>query len=279
MGSGPRRWPWFAGGGSILLFAALLLFRLGIPDAIFQDGKRVETGGTLSIRPAETWMNLTQEGRKIGYARRLWSETESGFRYLEEIQMRINTMGVVQPMAVRTEAELKPDRTLSSFHFALRSNLFGFAVRGTVAGRKLTLHSGAPGAEKQTTLDLAEVPYLGGGILESVAAEEMKPGEGRSFPVFDPASLGQRQARITLIGEETLTVSGRSLRTRKFEVDYLGMKQLAWMDETGAIVRETGILGIALDRVSREEALAGLEAAVAGDLTEMAAIPSSTPID
>ncbi len=279
MGAGQKRWLWFAGGGSILLFAALLLFRLGIPEAIFQDGKRVETGGTLSIRPAETWMNLTQEGRKIGYARRLWSETESGFRYLEEIQMRINTMGVVQPMAVRTEAELKPDRTLSSFHFALRSNLFGFAVRGTVAGRKLTLHSGAPGAEKQTTLDLAEVPYLGGGILESVAAEEMKPGEGRSFPVFDPASLGQRQARITLIGEETLTVSGRSLRTRKFEVDYLGMKQWAWMDETGAIVRETGILGIALDRVSREEALAGLEGTAGGDLAEIAAIPSSTPID
>jgi hypothetical protein len=82
-----------------------------------------------------------------------------------------------------------------------------------------------------------------------------------------------------LIGEETLTVSGRSLRTRKFEVDYLGMKQLAWMDETGAIVRETGILGIALDRVSREEALAGLEGTAGGDLAEIAAIPSSTPID
>jgi hypothetical protein len=278
MGAGPKRWPWFAGGASILLFAVLLLLRLGIPDAIFREGKRAAAGRPVSISPGETWMNLTQDGRKIGYTRRSWSQTESGFRYLEEIHMRINTMGVVQPMAVWTEAELKPDRTLSSFRFDLRSNLFGFAARGTVSGRKLTLHSGAPGSEKQSIIDLAEVPYMGGGLLESVAAEEMRPGEGRSFPVFDPASLGQRLVRITLIGEETLAVSDRSLRTRKFEVDFMGMKQLAWIDEEGSIVREKGFLGIALDRVSREEALAGLGETAGGDLAEIAAVPVSKPI-
>ena len=53
------------------------------------------------------------------------------------------------------------------------------------------------------------------------------------------------------------------------------MKQIAWVDPDGSVLREEGILGIALERVTREEALAGLEGAVSADLTDLAAIPSS----
>jgi transglutaminase-like putative cysteine protease len=59
----------------------------------------------------------------------------------------------------------------------------------------------------------------------------------------------------------------------------MGMKQIAWVDPDGSVLREEGILGIALERVTREEALAGLEGAVSADLTEIASIPSSKPIE
>ncbi|MEI7671458.1 MAG: transglutaminase-like domain-containing protein, partial [Deltaproteobacteria bacterium] len=202
-----------------------------------------------------------------------------GFHFSENIFMRINTMGVVQPLTVRTAAELKPDRTLASFQFDLGSNLFRFTARGAVEGKKLTVRSGAPSEEKINVITLSEPPYLGGGILESAGAGELKPGEGRTFPVFDPASLGQRPVRITFLGEEGLTVMGKSRRARKLSVDFMGMKQMAWVDPDGSVLREEGILGIALERVTREEALAGLEGAVSADLTEIASIPSSKPIE
>ncbi|MBP2683526.1 MAG: hypothetical protein H6Q79_1565, partial [Deltaproteobacteria bacterium] len=66
-------------------------------------------------------MNISQGGRKIGYARRTHTPTEAGSRYSEHIFMHINTMGIVQPLVVRTEAELKTNRTLSSFRFDLGS--------------------------------------------------------------------------------------------------------------------------------------------------------------
>jgi transglutaminase-like putative cysteine protease len=59
----------------------------------------------------------------------------------------------------------------------------------------------------------------------------------------------------------------------------MGMKQIAWVDPEGSVLREEGILGIALERVTREKALAGLEGVISQDLTELAAIPSSKPIE
>jgi transglutaminase-like putative cysteine protease len=56
------------------------------------------------------------------------------------------------------------------------------------------------------------------------------------------------------------------------------MKQFAWIDQHGSVLREEGILGIVLEKVTREEALAGFEEAVSADLTEMAAVPSSASI-
>jgi transglutaminase-like putative cysteine protease len=274
-----NHWPWFAGGGAILLFCVLLIFRLGIPEKLLSGGAETVTPIQAGVPVGEAWMNITQGGMKIGYAQRTYARTENGFRFFENIFMRINTMGIVQPLTVRTMAELKPDRTLSNFQFDLGSSLFKFTARGAVEGKNLTVHIGGPGEEKISVIALPDQPYLGGSILESVGAAGLKTGEGRTFPVFDPASLGQRPVRVTLLGEEPLTIMGKSRQARKLSVDFMGMKQIAWVDPEGAVLREEGILGIALERVTREEALAGLESAVSADLTEIAAIPSSKTIE
>ena len=123
--------------------------------------------------------------------------------------MRINTMGIVQPLTVRTVAELNPDRTLSSFQFDLGSNLFQVHRAGGGGGEEPDGSCRRRRARKRpASSTLREPPYLGGGILESVGAMELKPGEGRTLPVFDPASLGQRPVRITLLGEEEIDGHG-----------------------------------------------------------------------
>ena len=174
---------------------------------------------------------------------------------------------------------MKPDGTLSDFQFDLRSNLFRFAVRGEVAGNKLTLRVGEPGEEKVSVIHLTEAPYLGGSFLGSFAMMGLKPGEEKTLSIFDPASLGQKEVRITRLGDESLTVMGERRQARKLSVDFLGMKQVAWIDPDGTVLREEGILGIVMEKATKQTALAGLEGAVSADLTEMAAIPSSRTIE
>jgi hypothetical protein len=273
------RWQRYAGGGAILLFTILLLVRLEIPGKLINGSTVAIAVPDLSNPAEETWMNITQGGRKIGYAQRTYKRVDAGFRFSENIFMRINSIGSVQSLTVRTTAALKPDRTLSSFKFDLASALFKFTARGEVAGNLLTVHTGAGSEEAVTVISLSEAPYLGGGILESVGAGGLKPGEGKIYHLFDPASLGQREVRITLLGEEEIMIMGESRRARKLSVDFMGMKQVAWVGQDGAVLREDGILGIVLERVAKDQALAGLGEAASDDLTELAAIPSSQTIE
>jgi hypothetical protein len=273
------KWQWYAGGGAILLFSTLLLIRLDIPGKILSGTAETVSRPQVNISTGENWMNITQDGRKIGHVKRTIIAAAAGFHFTENIVMRINTMGIVQPLTVRTAAELKSDRTLSSFQFDLGSSLFRFTARGRVVGKTLTVHIGSPDNETVTTIALTEAPYLGGSILESLGAVGLKPGEGRTFPIFDPASFGQKPVRITLLGEEAITVMGTRRQAKKLSVDFMGMKQVAWVDQDGSVLRETGILGITLEKVEREEALAGMQGVAGADLTELASISSPRPIE
>jgi hypothetical protein len=274
------RWFTYAiGGGVILLFCILLALRLGVPARHLSVPDTTLARPPRAIPTGETWMKITQNGRKIGHASRSLQARESGFSFSEELSLRINTMGIVQPLRVRTAADLAQDGTLSRFQFDLDSNLFRFHARGEVTGNRLTVRIGTPGEETTSVMDLLRAPYLGGGILTAAGAWELKPGQSRTVSLFDPASLGQREVQITLMGEEILIVMGKGRRAKKLSVDFMGMKQLAWIDADGATLREEGILGLVLERVTKENALAGIESAASADLTEFAAIPSSRPID
>jgi len=278
--AGRGDWRWHAAGGAaILLFAVLLAIRLGVPGGFSTRPAGIGAAVPAGLPTGESWMSITQQGRKIGYANRILARTDEGFRFEERIFMQVRTMGIVQPLTLRTEARLKEDRTLASFRFDLASNLFGFKAEGTVKGKEMAVRIGEPGREKTAVIPLAKPPFLGGGILESLGAAHLQPGEARDFPVFDPASLGQKEAQVTFMGEEQVTLGGRSVKARKLSVEFMGMKQVAWVDRDGTILKEEGILGIVLERAGREEAMAGVHGAGAGaaDWTEIASIaPSGT---
>ena len=253
-----NHWHWFAGGGAILLFGILLIFRLGIPEKLLSGAGETVTPIQANVPVGETWMNITpgrpedrlcaadlrQDGRRISLFR----------KYLHADQYDGDCPALDGPDG--GGAETRPD-ALRAFN-SISGRTFSSSRPGeSVAGKKLTVRIGGPGEEKISVIALAEPPYLGGGILESVGAAGLKPGEGRTFPVFDPASLGQRPVRITLLGEEPLTIMGKSRQARKLSVDFMGMKQIAWVDPDGSVLREEGILGIALERVTRRGGAGG----------------------
>jgi len=276
-----RRWGGIvAGAGVVLLFGILLAFRIGFwAGGRWQHGDGVYQPVAVTEAESDSWLAISQEGRKIGYANRSFSKIDQGYRFTEGTVMQINTMGIVQRLTVQTAATLNPDRSLADFHFELASNLFRFTARGTVSGKVLTVVLGAPGEERSNRYDLVEPIYLGSGIMAVVGAQEFKPGEGGTFPLFDPASLGQRPLRVIFSGEEAVSIGGKLLTARKYNLEFMGMKQIAWIDREGTVLKEEGLLGITLERVSREEALAGLGDAATSDLVELAAIPSPRPIE
>jgi len=115
------RMNWIVGCSFGVIFVVLLTIRVG-----FLEREEGESQGGPSVvafpqTERETWMNISQKGQKIGYAHRQFSTTTEGHRIRETVFMQVNTLGMVQNIHFKTEGNLHPDLTFSSFRFELRT--------------------------------------------------------------------------------------------------------------------------------------------------------------
>jgi hypothetical protein len=260
----------------LLIFVFLLILRLGLLEKGEIDVRRDHAFDTRSGTNQDIWMNIFQNNQKIGYVHRQFFGTIEGYRVIESVFMQINIMGMVQDIRFRTEGQLHPDLTLSSFDFELLSGLFRFRARGLLKDKILTFFmTGGTGSEKKVELPIQKEIHLSNGLLETMNAEAMKPGERRTLHVFDPITTTERPVTVSVLSEETIRVMGRQETAKKVSVDFMGLSQRAWIGKGGAVLREEGTLGITLEQVTREEALRTINHFPGTDLAEFASIPSN----
>jgi len=227
----------------------------------------------------ETWMNIYQQEQKIGYVHRQIFKTLEGYKILESVFMQINTMGMMQDLRFRTVGSLKPDLTLSSFDVDLFSSLFRFKARGSVKDKILILSIASGGSpEQQLSLPLKKEIHLSVGLLEILSAGDLKPGDSRTFTVFDPFTTTERPVKILVVGEETILVMDHEQIAKKVSVEFMGVSQFAWIGKNGAALREEGPLGIRLEQVAKEDALQKIALVPGTDIAAFASIPSSKMI-
>jgi hypothetical protein len=227
----------------------------------------------------ETWMNIFQKDQKVGYVHRQFSRSAQGYKVLESVFMQINTMGMIQEIRFRTEGDLHPDLTLSSFDFELQSSLFRFKAQGVLKDQILSIFAGAPGSEQNIDLPLKKDTNLSIGMLEALVNKDLKPGESRTFNVFDPVAMAERPVELSMLAEEMIPIMGRQEKAKKVSVDFMGTSQFAWIGEDGTVLKEEGSFGIRLEQVSREEALQKRALFPDADLTEIASIPANRTLN
>ena len=266
---------WVIGASFALIFAFLLAFRVGLFQKKETDLREDQNFEAQTRLDRETWMNILQEGQKIGYAHRQFYKTNTGFRILESVSMRVNTMGMAQDIRYRTEGNFHPDLTLSHFNFDLQSSLFRFKALGVVEGKTLTLMISTPGSEQKINIPLEKDIHLPIGLLETLHAEKLRPGESRTFQVFDPTTASQRPVKVVMLGEETIPIMGKEESAKKVSVDFMGVSQFAWIGKHGTVLREEGSLGIKLEQVTKEEALQKIALFPNTDLAEIASLPAN----
>ncbi|HOH73619.1 MAG TPA: transglutaminase-like domain-containing protein [Syntrophales bacterium] len=272
------------GGATILVFMILLAVRMGIiglPEGgLGREGSRATGKAAPTTPPVErdVWMNIYQQGQKIGYAHRSAGPGGEGFRIQEEIFMQVRTMGVVQGIALRTENTLNKELALATFSFDLKSNLFAFHARGRVAGDRLLIDTRTAGEERRYEVPLKEPVRLSQGMFTGVAAARLAPGQEITIPIFDPMTMGSRPVKLTYVGEEMKTAQGKTIPLRKYAIDFMGARQYAWLDKEGDVVREEGMLGLALEKTSREDARSGVSGGAA-DLTDLASVAAGRKLE
>jgi hypothetical protein len=254
-----------------MVFAYLMAIRTGL---IHTTSDTPRTLSTDRLEERETWLTIYQDALKIGYTHRKLAHADTGFLLTDYTVMRLNTMGLVQTLEVRTTAKLLSDFSLSSVDFSLRSHRFLFHAVGRV--EKDTLTVSVAGRESRIPVD--GPLYVTAGALDAVNAATLKPGETVQASVFDPSTLSQRAIRVTAVGREVVQSMGDDIDALKVHVEVMGAVMTAWLDKDGEVLQERGLLGFTLKRVSREEALDGRETGAGPDLTRLVSVGADRTI-
>jgi hypothetical protein len=268
---------WIAGIASAGVFAALLLIRLDVYERLFARPRTV-SAQTSGLTARESWMNIFQSNRKIGFSFKRLVPKPPGYQLEERLVMRINTMGMVQDLQLHTLADLHADLSLERFRFDIASGRFRFSTRGEAAAGVLTLQTESAGARRTAEIPLTAKPYLPAAVVEMLAAEDLTPGSRYRFDIFDPASMAQAPVQAEVIDREELDVAGGRVPATRISMSLRGMTQTAWIAPNGDLLRERGLLGMRLEKATRDEALQGLEAAAGEDMTEIASVATNREI-
>ena len=270
---------WIAGSIFTLAFAVLFIIRLGILEKLLFRPRTLSLQSINTVSERDSWMNIFQNERKIGFSHTRFYEDTTGYRLTEAVQMRINTMGMIQDISLNTNSRLNPDFTLQELDFEISSGRFRFSVRGSVDGNTLQVTTESAGSSRQLEIPVKGKTYLINSIMGAVAATDLRSGDKYVFNIFDPASMGQAEVIAEVIGREFIDIAGLHQPATKVSLNFKGVSQLAWIGKEGEIVKEKGLLGISLIKTDRKDALDGLAIESSQDLTKIASVASNITLD
>jgi hypothetical protein len=270
---------WIAGSIFTMTFAALFMIRLGILANLLSRPRTLSLESIQTVSERDSWMNIFQNERKIGLSHTRFYEEPTGYRLTEAVQMRINTMGMIQDINLNTKSRLNSDFTLQELDFEISSGRFRFSVRGAVDGNTLRVMTESAGSSRSLEIPLQGKTYLVNSIMGAVAATDLRPGDRYVFNIFDPGSMGQAEVIAEVIGREFIDIRGLKQPATKVSLNFKGVSQLAWIGKEGDIIKEKGLLGIRLIKTDRKDALDGLAIESSQDLTKIASVAANITLD
>lgn len=226
----------------------------------------------------DVWINIRQRDQKIGFGHEVLTRTEDGLDLRQRLQMRLKTLGLVQEIRMQTEARLNPDFTVKTFTFGLHSGSFHTRIEGTAVPEGLRLTTTSGGDTRQVLLPLQMPLYLPAGVAAALGTAQAEVGEERHYPFFDPATMGQATLIARYLGPEEITLSGQGVSAHHWRLSLKGASQSVWLGPDGEILKEEGVLGITLERTTRDEALLPSDSDPTEDLIQLAAIVPDRPI-
>lgn len=260
------------------LFLALFSIRIGFLDNTPTEKPVASLASFKNFNDRNTWMNIFQNGEKIGFSHSRYAKIENGYHFNESVFMRINTMGMIQDISLKTNGTLAWDFSLQSFDFKITSGRFNFSAAGTISDRILSLLTKSAGSEKEIKLPLSDDIYFTSGIVQAASVGDLKTGDHLSFKIFDPVVMGQETIQLMVLGTEEIRSADEMKPAIKLALKYKGATQYAWVDGQGDILKEEGMLGITLEKTTREDAIYGLPIQSGRDFTKAASIPSNIDI-
>jgi len=231
-----------------------------------------------SLPDRETWMKITQNEKKIGYVHTVFKKEGDGYNLEERMFLQVMVMGLTHRVGFYLAAVLDKGLRLRSFESRVQSRQFEFLAAGRVVDKALIVTTEAEGESREIRRPVDEIPYLSAGLSYAVCNSGMAPKDSISLSVFDPSGMAVVPVRITMAEKGSIKIMGLNRAATRLLVDFKGVTQEVWISEDGEVLKESGLMGLSLEKTDKHEALAKIDIE-AGDLTEMMAIVSNVIFD
>jgi hypothetical protein len=270
--------PFYVGGLFFTaVFAALMLVKLEVFSRL-STAAAVREAVAAGVPAREAWMAIFQNARRIGHSMSRLAAQEGGYALEEAVRMRLTALGLVQDLHLRTTARLRPDLTLDSFRFEMRSGRFDFRAEGEARDGEIAVTTAGAGDRRRVRVPISRPVTPLAAVVHALGAARLSPGERHTFEVFDPATLSSAPLLAEVIGTEEIEVAGERVAATRATLNFKGMIQTVWIDARGDLLRERGLLGLRLERSGPEAARdeSGLEASE--EISEAAAVSADREI-
>jgi hypothetical protein len=253
---------------SWMVMAALLVQRHTLPTAV-----PLSLPASGSVDERDEWFGVYAEESKIGHAHRVSTRNDHGWVFFEESVVALAMLGVPQTLHTALTAETDTAFMLRRFAFTLTSPATTFTAHGHSNGQRLEVAYGVAGFEDTLSVPLAEPIHLASTLRSHVLAGDPAPGTRFTLPVFSPMTLGNEPMTVTVEAIETLAGPDGPVRARRLSEQHGQVRTTVWLDDDGAVLRETAALGFTLERETRAVALQGADRHAPIDLVATSRIP------
>jgi hypothetical protein len=219
------------------------------------------------------WREIYLQEKKIGYTVSLIRPFKTGYFIQEELFLKLNLMGLGRSLYSLTQVQVDEKLLLKSFQLMMNSGVVRFRLSGKVEGEALVLNSGGRSAKR---IPLVQTPMVGSSMTYFFRSRKLKIGDVFSLPFFDPSTLMQKELRIKVTGQETLTLHRMTYEVFRLQTEVLGKTLTFWVDETGETLKEEGFMGFTTVKSSAARAPQDIEGEA--DLYEMSAVAIDRPL-
>lgn len=255
--------------------AGILVFWLGglgvlLQRELFRPHTEQLAEAGLRVTPGATFYAVLQKGEQIGFASTTIDTAGSAINVQDYLVADLPVAGKTHRASARIAVHLTRALRVTSFTADIDADLSPLKASGKVLGDTLLLL--AIGGTASAPADTQRIRLSGPMLLPTLVplavalGERPKVGKTYTLPVFDPASMSTKDARIRVEAESIFVVQDSSVfdpasarwrgalpdTVRAWKLGSDGRSASAgfsgWVDEQGRVVRATQVLGLTLER-------------------------------
>lgn len=251
-----------------LVMMGLLVERLHFED-IQEEGSPVEPVDKLRS-PTREWKEIYHKGNKVGYALDLIKPLQDGYFIQDEMYLRLNLMGLASAIHTVTQSKVDDNFLLKDFLFKMTSGAVSFHISGKVEGTEMIIKTGK--GRKVRRIKLSSPPMVASSLGHFLKARKVEVGQTFRVPIFDPSTMAQKKVVIKVVAKETIKINRIKYNAYRLEMELWGKVLTLWLDETGATLKEEGLMGFTMIRSSAARAPRNIGNGGGADFYETAAV-------